>query len=159
MRFNPDLFAKRKGAALVEFALVFVVFVICVMGVLDLGRYLYMKQRMTHLLRSGIRASTVYDPYLPGNTQTRRYIFVTTMTETDGNVLLKGITIPTASGSQGANDALILTPSDAGTNGASVTAQLKLPFQYITPLLKVMGAATSSKSLTITVTVQSTNEP
>jgi len=149
----------RKGATLVEFSLVFIVFMICVMGVLDLGRYLYMKQRMTHLLRSGIRASTVYDPYLPGNTQTRRYIFVTTMKDADGDVLLKGITIPTVASSQTGSDALILTPSDAGTNGSAVTAQLKLPFQYITPLLKVMGAATSSKSLTITVTVQSTNEP
>jgi len=101
----------------------------------------------------------VYDPYLPGNTQTRRYIFVTTMKDADGDVLLKGITIPTVASSQTGSDALILTPSDAGTNGSAVTAQLKLPFQYITPLLKVMGAATSSKSLTITVTVQSTNEP
>lgn len=144
---------------MVEFSLVFVVFMICVMGILDLGRYLYMKQRMTHLLRSGIRASTVYDPYLPGNTSTRRAIFVNSMVTADGNNLLRGITIPTVSTSQASTDALILTPSDAGTNGTAVTAELKLPFKYVTPVLKVMGAASSNKNLDIKVKVQSTNEP
>ncbi|MDX6767838.1 MAG: TadE/TadG family type IV pilus assembly protein [Candidatus Methylacidiphilales bacterium] len=158
---SPSLRSPRcsKGSTLVEFALVFVVFTICLMGLLDLGRYLYTKQRMAHMLRAGIRASTVYDPLQAGNTLTRREVFVNALKSADGNFLLRGVSLPTVSANQTSSDALVLTPSDAGTYGSSVVAQLKLPFTYVTPLIKMVGAASSSKSLDIQVTIQSTNEP
>lgn len=46
---------KRKGSSLVEFALVFPIFMMMVFATMDFARYAYMRHVMTHVAREGLR--------------------------------------------------------------------------------------------------------
>ncbi|MDR0533184.1 MAG: pilus assembly protein [Verrucomicrobiales bacterium] len=46
---------KRRAASLVEFALVFPMFVVMIMATLDFGRYMYIQSTMSHVVRAALR--------------------------------------------------------------------------------------------------------
>lgn len=46
---------SRRAATLVEFALVFPVFVVLIMGTLDLARYMFIEATMSHVVRTALR--------------------------------------------------------------------------------------------------------
>jgi hypothetical protein len=51
--------AGRRGQSLVEFALVLPIFLLLIMGVIDVGRYAYMSSTLSNAAREGARTGSV----------------------------------------------------------------------------------------------------
>jgi Flp pilus assembly protein TadG len=103
---------KRRGVAAVEFALVAPLFVLMVMGMIEVGRAIMVQQVLTNASREGARRAV-----LDGATNTEVTTFV--------NTYLSNATLPTATVTfpQG-------NPQDAGF-GAPVEVQVSIPFGQV----------------------------
>jgi hypothetical protein len=58
---------RRRGQALVEFALVLPIFLVLLFGIIDLGRYIYMNSTLSEAAREGARVAAV-EAYWMGKT-------------------------------------------------------------------------------------------
>jgi Flp pilus assembly protein TadG len=63
---------ETKGAVLVEFAVVCLVFLLIVAGIMDLGHAFFMKQVVTNASREGARYGAAYQEYNVNGTLTRK---------------------------------------------------------------------------------------
>ena len=66
MKGRADPRGRQRGAAAVEFALVFTLLLMLVVGVIDWGWYFFIDQLVTNSAREGARAGTLLPP-LPAN--------------------------------------------------------------------------------------------
>lgn len=58
-----------KGQALVEFAIILLPLVLLVFGMIEFGRYLYLKNSVTNAAREGARLAAVTNPWNNGSAQ------------------------------------------------------------------------------------------
>ena len=103
---------KRRGAAAVEFALIAPLFMLMVLGMIEVGRAIMVQQILTNASREGARRAV-----LDGATNTEVTTFV--------NTYLNNASLPTATVTfpQG-------NPQDAGF-GAPVEVQVSMPFGQV----------------------------
>ncbi|NIL97349.1 MAG: pilus assembly protein [Planctomycetales bacterium] len=103
---------KRRGAAAVEFALIAPLFMLMVLGMIEVGRAIMVQQILTNASREGARRAV-----LDGATETEVTAFV--------NTYLKNVSLPSATVTfpQG-------YPQDAGF-GAPVEVQVSMPFSQV----------------------------
>ena len=103
---------KRRGAAAVEFALVAPLFLLMVMGMIEVGRAIMVQQILTNASREGARRAV-----LDGATDSEVTTFVNTYL-TNASLPAATVTFP-----QG-------NPQDAGF-GAPVEVQVSIPFGQV----------------------------
>lgn len=104
--------ANRRGAALVEFALVAPIFLACVVGSIEIGRAIMVQESLTNASREGVRVG-ILDGAL------------STDVTTAVNNYLSGVSITGAS--------TTVTPTDPGTQpvGTQVTVSVSVPYSNV----------------------------
>lgn len=142
---------SRQGQSVVEFALVFPIMVIMFLGIVDMGRYVFFEQSISHTVRSALRVAVTgkvdenpdYDPDDPDSEEffSRRQ----TIIRAAENNNPAGVLIRAGEFSAGANDTLILTPSNGGGSAEDVTMYLEYDFQFITPLLDMLANSAANE--------------
>jgi len=112
MKNSLNKISSNRGQALVEFALVLMLFLVLVFGITEFGRYLYLKNTATQGARAGARVAAVTT-----NWAQKAAIF------SAATSLIHGAT------------AVIEPPYDSTTpsTGASVTVTITKPFASIVP--------------------------
>ena len=103
---------KRRGAAVVEFAIVAPLFILLVFGMIEFGRMIMVQQIMTNASREGTRRAVI-----EGATQTEVENLVTDYLD---NASVPGATVT-------------VTPSDLGNVGFGdpVTVSVSIPFNSV----------------------------
>lgn len=106
-------YRERRGAALVEFALVAPVFLLLIVGSIEFGRAIMVQEALTNASREGARVGV-----LDGAT--------TSDVTTAVNTYLTGMSISGATTS--------VSPTDPGTtaNGTQVTVLVSIPYSTVT---------------------------
>jgi Flp pilus assembly protein TadG len=149
MRRQGARAARSRGQALVEFSLVLVPFLMIVMGVVDLGRGIYMNSGTSEAAREIARVTAVHQGatfgtssetlavvatqkgLVPGLADPTASITITCTTVTDVNV-------PVASG-------------DSCSRDDFIKVAITVPFRVITPLLSMVAPTTLSATAHIEV--------
>jgi len=147
----------RRAQSTVEFALVFPVFVLLLMGVVDLSRYMFIQSTMSHVIRSSLR-------YAVTGQQSTTTTGSTTTTDSLRTSILKYANqvhpvpnmIPLTAGASGkaTGDTFVVEHSaDAGVTWSDLTSSDALvdvsgdliritytySFKYLTPFMALMG--------------------
>jgi Flp pilus assembly protein TadG len=81
-----DLKARERGAAAVEFAIVFPVLALLLFGIVDFGLAFFNQIQVTSVAREGVRAAVVLPGSLPGPIQARAIAAAPGMTGLTVNV-------------------------------------------------------------------------
>jgi Flp pilus assembly protein TadG len=139
---------RREGQAMVEFALVSMIFLTVVFGSIDIGRAVYMYEQMHNAVRDSARVAKVY----PGNgqgalNQSLVQTFVYNYRSTDPNDLNAERPRPGMSG------AVVSFSCSAGCAPATgtLTVTAKLPFSFLLP--SFLKLPFSSFTMTASATV------
>lgn len=123
---RPHHFNARSGAALVEFAVVFPVFILVILGIIEFGRAFMVGQMVTNAAREGARQAV-----LDGSSNSAVTSTVTSFLQGAGNISSSDVTVTiTVSNSSAGNDVANAKSGDLCTIRASV------PFNkvsYLTP--------------------------
>lgn len=154
---------RRRGQSTVEFALVLPIFLIMVFALMDLARYFFYEQSLSHTVRATLRASVTgkvdeNPDYNPTDTTsveffTRRETIIRTAKRNNvSNVVL------TTSEANAPSDTLKIIPSDGGGPGDDLTISITYDFEFITPLLNLAFDGAAGKDFDITVSTTYTNE-
>lgn len=115
---------KRRGAALVEMAVVLPLFVSLALGMIELGRALMMSQLLTNAAREGARLAT-----LTGTTNADVQNSITTFLQSTASVSPSDVSI-----------AVTVSDTNAGNNVANaktrdlITVQVGVPFSIVSYL-------------------------
>ncbi len=129
---TPGVFQLRRGAAVVEFAFVAPVFLLFLVGILEFGRVMTVKNVLTNATREGARMAT-----LPGSTTDS---VTTATTQYASTAAISGVT-------------LTITPSNwnSSTAGTAVTVLASVDFSDISllPAPWFMDGRTVSGSTTM----------
>jgi len=111
---SPAKWARQKGQALVELALILPLLLLLVFGIIEFGRALYIKNTLSNAAREGARRAAVTTPWTTAQTDALKdYVKSTIQVDQAGIV----ITISSAPNS----------PPLSG-QGDSVTVNVALPF-------------------------------
>ena len=109
---------SRKGQAMLETAFVLLIQVMIVVGILDLGQFLFFHQMISERARTGVRWAVVhtYDP------------------DTIRNVVVYNSTSSQASGLFGLTAAMVtVTPLPSSSNIQFIQVQIDYPMYLFTP--------------------------
>ena len=123
---------KRRGAAVVEFALVAPIFILLVFGIIEFGRMVMVQQVITNASREGARLAV-----LDGST--------TSAVNTTVNNYL------TSSGITGTTITLSPDPPSSASFGDPVTVTVTVPFSQVSWLPSPMYLGTTDLSATATM--------
>jgi Flp pilus assembly protein TadG len=140
----------------VEFALAIPFILMIFLGLVDLSRYMFYEQSVSHIVRSALRVAVTgkvdenpnYDPDDSTSNEflTRRQTIIYAAQE--NNPI--NVKIDAGSGSAGADDTLIIFPADGGGAGEDVTLSLEYDFKFLTPFFNLIADAVSpTKDFTI----------
>ena len=122
---------KERGSALVEGALIFLVFTVMMIGVVDFGQFLFIHQTLTERARQGVRYGVVNDPTDSTSIQ---------------NVVLygqaSGGSVPTIPSSSDAGifnvlrSNVVVSATGSGTDDYRLTVQIQnYPYTIYSPLI------------------------
>jgi Flp pilus assembly protein TadG len=134
----PRTAARRRGAAIVEFAVVVPVLVLLVFGMLEFSRVMMVEQVLTNAAREGARKAV-----LPGATTSD----VTTVVN---NYL-------TNSGITGANSPTVSPAPDSANAGDPITVTVSVPFNNVSWLPVPMFLGGQTLSATVVMCKESNN--
>lgn len=157
---------KLRGQALLEFALALPIFLMLVFGIIDLARYYFTEQSVSHTLREAGRYAVTgqlmtNSTYNAGSSNSFPYlarrasiIAAAQANNPAGLSIVANPTNYTASDtftiSSSTNFAgPYLTNADSGTGGEYVKLQLRIPFYFITPLLNQIYSSATGQPFTI----------
>lgn len=118
--------APRSGAALVEFAIVFPVFILVILGIIEFGRAFMIGQLVTNAAREGARQAV-----LDGSTNSAVTSTVTSFLQGAGNVSPSDTTVTITVSAAAATNQLANAKS-----GDLCTIRVSVPFNkvsYLTP--------------------------
>jgi Flp pilus assembly protein TadG len=132
--------ADQRGQALIEFAVAVVPFLMLLMGVIDLGRGIYMANATSEAAREIARVTSVH----PANLGSED---LGTSTETQGVVatqrgLLPGMTVDGVTGIVCVDVTDTVKADSACVPGDYVRVTISAPFQPATPLVMMFGSRT-----------------
>jgi len=122
----PSMSAPRRGAALVEFAIVFPVFILVILGIIEFGRAFMIGQLVTNAAREGARQAV-----LDGSSNSAVSSTVTSFMQGAGNVSPSDVTVTIAVSTAAAANQL-----SAAKSGDLCTIRVSVPFSkvsYLTP--------------------------
>lgn len=148
----------KKAQSLLEFALVFPLFIAIVLFLIDILRFYFIQQTLSFQVREGLRAGAVYDPQAT-NTYTRREVIINAVNESN----LYGFNIVFASDPPVATPTAdvvgSLDPFDAGIANTLVTLKLEYQnFTFLTPFLGVLFETQPTGSIPLSVSQSFQNE-
>ena len=132
----------RKGNAMVEAALVSLVFFLLVLGIFDFGQFLFVHQALVHRARTAIRAGAIYSDSSTAIKNRILYNQSTAKLDSDGNAKAGyfGLT---------AND-IVVYQLDSGTDSARVNVQItSFPFVMLSGY--AVPGPKRGKAITVTV--------
>ena len=157
MAVRPRKSLFRRAQSTVEFALVFPIFILLLMGVVDLSRYMFIQSTMSHVIRTSLR-------YAVTGQQSTTVSGGTTTTDSLRTSILKFANrvhpvpnmIPLTAGASGkaTGDTFVLEHSaDAGVTWSDLTSSDALvdvsgdliritytySFNYLTPFMSLLG--------------------
>lgn len=138
------------GQALVEFALVFPIFALLMLGLVDIGRYVYVSNTVNEGAREGARVGSVsgFTQDCPGVTsraQCIQQVAVGRMASLPSTTVLSTCVHSTGIGPES-------LPADNCGPGDTLTVTLSTPFSFFTPLIgSLIGSPTLTGQATITV--------
>ena len=104
---------SRRGQTLIEFAMILPILMMLIFGVIEFGRYLYLKNSVTNAAREGARKAVVTNPW--SDSTVKQYL----VDNSPISLNLGNINI---------------TPTSP-TPGAAVTVTVKIPFTSVVPSL------------------------
>lgn len=151
-RLRPLLFASRsaEGQSIVEFAVVFMLFIFLVLGVLDFGHLFFVKMNVQNAVQEAARfASTgnhLPDPNNPGNNLSRVDSITAALERASLGADITNIQISSLDGGKGS----------AGGPGDTVTIAVTASTPLLTPLI---GRLFPNGRYTFTSSVTTKNEP
>jgi hypothetical protein len=158
-----NLKKSRRGQALVEFALVFPIFIAMVFLLVDVGRYYFIQEVLTELVRSGLRAGVVYDPSNPpqedGADLSRVDVINRAVLEANpfGSLIIVSFVGGTAV--PDANVLATLSPPDGGGPDVLVTLEMEyVNFNFLTPFMELFFQVTSTGPIPLKVSQKFQNE-
>jgi len=154
----------KKGTSILEFALVFPVFILCVFAMIDFSYYYYYEATLEHITRTTLRTivtgKKVQDPFNPGSGTNTNYLsrkqtalkaakeaamlpFVKFRSDSYGATnpsnfnsdLITFITTTNDGASYQTNQ------DDLGGSGARIKMTMKQNFTFLTPLVKMINPA------------------
>ena len=125
---------SEGGSVIVETALMITVLLLFMMGIMDMGRALYVSNTLIYAARDGARFAVVHtdDGTLTSDTQT-------IVLARFNNYRFGGPTLLPDSVKVTVN-----RPGGAGTNPVSIQVKINYPFNWLTPLPKLLKWTTSS---------------
>jgi Flp pilus assembly protein TadG len=124
---------SRSGAALVEFAIVFPVFILVILGIIEFGRAFMIGQLVTNAAREGARQAV-----LDGSTNSAVTSTVTTFLQGAGNVSPSDTTVTITVSSAAAANQLANAKS-----GDLCTIRVSVPFSKVSFLTPQFLATTN----------------
>ncbi|MBA2380595.1 MAG: pilus assembly protein [Chloroflexi bacterium] len=136
---------RTTGQALVEFSLVLLPFVVILMGIIDLGRGIYMSDGVTQAAREIARTTAVHLCALPAS------CVIGSSTETQATIatqknLIPGLSSPTANvaiACTTVKDVVVTTPCGADSKVTHyIRVTVKVPFSVLTPVLSMVAPST-----------------
>ena len=134
---------RGSGQALVEFSVVLIPFLFLLMGVIDIGRGIYMYNGVSQAARELARTTSVHpcaaDPCVLGTSAQ------TAQTLATQRGLVPGLAAPSATVTY-ACTTITNTPVAGSCKGEFVAVQVTVPFTAITPLLSMVAPATLSST-------------
>jgi hypothetical protein len=138
---------RTRGQALVEFSVVLIPFLFLLMGVIDLGRGIYVNNGVAQAAREIARITATHPCVMSGGTCT-----LGNSPETAGVIatqkgLVPGLADPTAVIQLTCTD-ITDAPDDPDKCGPHdfVRVEIRVPFSVITPLLSMVAPATMSST-------------
>jgi hypothetical protein len=162
---------RRRGQALVEFALVIPIFLLMLFGIVDAGRYVYMNSVLSQAAREGARAAAVEaswigstdpscgapgGPVCPANASVLAADAIAAanrMVAPFGTISTLYISCDAAGGGPtGAWTSGSACTANSGATGNVVSVRVLLTFNPITPVIaQIMGPITASGSATMVI--------
>jgi Flp pilus assembly protein TadG len=131
----------ERGAVAVEFAMVIPLLLLLLLGVIDFGRAMYVKNSLVYAASQGARVAAIHSS---------NWSAVANQAVTDLN-------IPRLAGTTGSESATVTStaacPADAAASAdtATVSVTVSIPFHWITPV-GILPSAGSINSLNATAT-------
>jgi Flp pilus assembly protein TadG len=130
MQARPARAARERGAAAVEFAILFPVLVMMLFGIIDFGRLLYAQVTLTQAAREGARQDALANS-----------LGISTST-------IQSNTAAAATNLGLTASSVTVTPCPAGsTQTTQAVVQVKYTFSFSTPLISLVGLP-STKTIT-----------
>ncbi len=142
---------RRGGQALVEFSLALIPFLLILMGIVDLGRGIYMSSGVTEAAREIARTTAVHLCDTSG-TCTLGNSPQTTDTINTQKKLVPGLALATSSitfACTDVNDNTLSTTSCTG--GSYVKVTVSVPYSALTPILSMVAPSTLTSTAHIQV--------
>ncbi len=149
---------NKKAQSLLEFALVFPLFIALVLFVIDILRFYFIQQTLSFQVREGLRAGAVYDPQAT-NTTTRRQVIIDAVNES--NLYKFDIVFQTDPAIDTSTAQVVgsLNPSEAGIADTLVTLTLSYQsFTFLTPFIGVLFESQPTGSIPLSVSQSFQNE-
>ena len=138
---------RQRGQALVEFAIVLIPFLFILMGILDLGRGIYVNNGVSQAAREIARATATHPctgtPCTVGNAPETAAVIETQ------KKLIPGLADATAViqiTCTDITDAAKSSTACSGGTGNYVRVEVRVPFSVITPLLSMVAPTTLSST-------------
>ena len=141
---------RSRGQALVEFALVFPVFMLVLFGIIDVGRYVYVSNALNEASREGARYGSVeqWQYTCPGSVGSPdRYTCTSAVTRGRLAGAPANVTAAVTCKTVGAGGALLSVPLAANCGQSDLlTVTATAPnFQFFTPIIgQILGTPTIS---------------
>lgn len=128
---------RRRGSVMVELSLIFVVFSVLLIGIMDFGQFLFFQQGVVERVRVAARWGSVHDPN-DVTAITNVLLYNQSITPTDGRSAFFGLNA----------SMLSVSTADAGTDNYRLIVSLSgYSFPVLSPLL-----ASSYRGAPITIT-------
>jgi len=123
---------KQSGQAIVETALILLIFLVVLIGIVDFGQFFYFYQSLTDRARAGARYGSVHAcSDLATCPEAVNYTIYNDPTNT-GNAVL-----PCLAGDCGSNATVTAVVTGAGTQDGRITVSItNYPFNFILPYLR-----------------------
>ena len=116
---------KRRGQAMVESALIMMIFVPVLIGIADFGQFLYFHQSLTDRARTAARYGAVH-VYTNSGSDIQNVAVYNNPDSTGATALLPNMT----------TDMVTATLDDAGTDTARITVTISnYPFNFLSPFM------------------------
>jgi Flp pilus assembly protein TadG len=142
---------RRRGQALVEFSLALIPFLLILMGIIDLGRGIYMSSGVTEAAREIARTTAVH-PCAGSGTCTLGNSAETLATINTQKKLVPGLALPASSitfSCTDISDATVATSTCTG--GSFVKVTVSVPYSALTPILSMVAPTTLTSTAHVEV--------
>ncbi len=164
----------KAAQSTVEFAFALPVFLMMILGLTDLSRYMFIQSTMTHVIRTGLRYAITGQQNQTGTDvngnpvyASLRQSIITYSTNNHPIIAMIPLTAGTAGKATGDNF-VIEHSSDSGSTWQDLTSSLGLPdvsgdliritytynFQFITPFMKFLKSSTTGYTITVSTFYQ-----